>query len=940
VLPGGCHLAKGPARVGDPGGDGLSAGPGAGDRRVELTLDNGLRVILQENHAAPVVAMQAWVAVGSADEPPPLAGVAHVFEHMLFKGTKRRGVGQIAREVEAAGGDINAWTSFDETVYHLVLASRFFDTGLDILADALVNPTFDPAELERERKVVLEEIRQGRDNPERVLSQMLFSAAYKTHAYGRPTIGSEATVAALTRDQVVAFFQRHYVGRNVTLVVAGDFDAAAAERKVAAAFAPMRRGEASPARPAEPAQTAPRTVVAAARDVREARLLMSFHTPPIEHQDVAALDLLAVILGQGDSSRLHLELSRNRQLVTGARAFMFTSRDGGMLVAGASMPPGRVEEAARVLLDEALRLGRQEVSPDELAKARAILESAIVYDKETVQGYARKVGFFASVAGDASREERYFDQVRRVTPADVKEAAARYLRAANLTTAVLIPDGGVAAAAKGGVPGDLASRLTRALDAVAAGAEARADRRAALAAASAGPAGGVARVVLPSGVRVLVLRDPSVPVVSVEAVWPGGLRNEDARTNGVSSLLAAVLPRGTRGRSAEQIETEVEGMAGQLSGFAGRNALGLRAEVLAAHWERGLELLVDCIRNPRIAEDEVERERRVILQDIRAQQDNLGQVALHLFQTTLWQRHPYRLDVVGSVDAVSSLTRRKLVEHYRRYYPTSALTIAVVGDVDAERVLAKVQSLFADAPAVPPAPPAGSPGPAPTPAAEPPRDAPAEVFQLMPREQAHVVIGYPGATVKDADRFALEILSQILSGQGGRLFIELREKQSLAYQVSATSVEGIDPGYFAVYLACSPANLDQGVRGIRAELGRVAADGVTREEVERARKHLIGAQAIGLQRRSALADAIALGEAYGRGWRDYRRYGEEIDKVTPDDVRRVARKYLDTRREVVAVVKPDEPAWAVGKADARSAKPGATGAPGAKTAVGVGRAAP
>jgi len=195
------------------------------------------------------------------------------------------------------------------------------------------------------------------------------------------------------------------------------------------------------------------------------------------------------------------------------------------------------------------------------------------------------------------------------------------------------------------------------------------------------------------------------------------------------------------------------------------------------------------------------------------------------------------------------------------------------------------------------------------------------------------------------------VLSQILSGQGGRLFLELREKQALAYQVSATSVEGIDPGYFAVYLACSPANLDQGVRGIRAELGRVAADGVTREEVERARKHLIGAQAIGLQRKSAVAAAIALGEAYGRGWRDYRRYGEEIDKVTPDDVRRVARKYLDARREVVAVVKPDEPAWLVGKGDgrppeARSSRPAAPGSVGAaggavfgsKTS-GVGRAA-
>src|SRR5258708_23328201 len=138
-------------------------------------LPTGLTVVLQPSHASRVVGFQAWVGVGSADEPPELAGIAHVFEHMLFKGTARRGVGQIAREVEAAGGEINAWTSFDETVYHVVMAAPFFDTGLEILADALASAAFDPAELEPERKVVLEEIKQGLDSPDRVSSQMLFS---------------------------------------------------------------------------------------------------------------------------------------------------------------------------------------------------------------------------------------------------------------------------------------------------------------------------------------------------------------------------------------------------------------------------------------------------------------------------------------------------------------------------------------------------------------------------------------------------------------------------------------------------------------------------------------------------------------------------------------------------------------------------------------------
>jgi len=863
---------------------------------VKFTLPNGLQVVLEENRAAPVVALQAWVRVGSADEPPEMAGVAHVFEHMLFKGTTRRGVGQIAREVEAAGGEINAWTSFDETVYHLVLASAYVDTGLDILADALTNATFDPDELARERKVVLEEIKQGLDSPDRVASQMLFSEAYKVHPYGRPVIGSEATVSALSRKQIVDFFRRHYVAGNMTLVVVGDFDPDTTRQKITATFGGMTSGATSPARPKEPNQAAPRTVVAS-RDVREAQILAAFHTPAITHDDVAALDLLAVVLGQGESSRLNLQVVRNRQLASAAHAYMFTSRDAGLLVVGASLPPGRMEDPTRALLDETLRLAREEISLDELEKARTILESDLIFDKETVQGYARKVGFFACVAGNTEFEDSYFRRLRRLTPADLRRAAAQYLRVDRLSLAALVPESSLRR--KDGALSAVASRL----EAVVAAAEKRADRRA-VKAPAAPVVADVVRTVLPSGMRILVLRDSTVPLVSVQATWPGGLRYEDSRSNGITNLLAALMVRGTKTRSAEQIMHEIEGAAGSLGGFAGRNSFGLRAEFLSKHWERGFEILADCIRNPRFSDDEIDHERRIVIDEIRAQDDNVGQIAFRLFHTALWRAHPYRLEVLGTADSLAGLTRRKLLDHYRRYYGVGSLTLAVVGDVDPELVVAKLQGLLGDAPTGP--------------ANEPPvvqetaRDQPSEVFRFLNKEQAHVVMGYPGITLTDPDRFALELLAQILSGQGGRLFVEMREKRALAYRVSAFSLEGIDPGYFAVYIACSPENLDEAVQGIRAEVQRLITDGVSAEEVERARRYLIGTHAIGMQRKSALAAALAFHEAYGQGWSEYRRYADHLGKVTVANVQAAARRYLVPGREVLAVVRPkDEPAVAV-----------------------------
>jgi zinc protease len=884
---------------------------------VVFKLGNGLEVVLEENHAVPVVAFQAWVKVGSADEPPELAGIAHVFEHMLFKGTKKRGVGQIAREVESAGGEINAWTSHDETVYHLVLASHFFDTGLDILADTLMNSSFDGGELERERNVVLEEIKQGLDDPERQAGQGLFQTVFDAHPYGRPIIGSEATVRKLSRDDILAFFARSYVASNVTLVVVGDFDADAARKKITHAFAAMPRGLATAARPPQPPQPALR-IAGKSRDVKEAQLLLGFRTPAIQHADIAALDLLAVLLGQGDSSRLNLEVVRNRQLATNASAYLFTGRDPGALVVAVSLPPARIEEAARAVLDEISRLAYEEIPAEELAKAKTILESDRVFDKETVQGYARKLGFFSAIAGDPNFEERYLAGLEKLAAADVRRVASEYLQTSNLSIYVQTPE---RMANKQLVKTD---KLLARVRALAENAPARARSRYQRVTSLSPDADRVIRQILPSGLKLLILRDTSVPVVALRATWVGGLRFEDDRSNGISNMLAALLTRGTKTRSAEEIMHEVEGMAGTLTGYTGRNSLGLQAEFLSRYFERGFDLVADCLLNATFPEDELDKERRIVLDDLHAQEDSLGQVVFKLFHATMWSKHPYRLDPMGTPESVAALTRRKLLNHFRQRYGASNLTIAVVGDVDPGRVRAKVTALFGESsenrmekPLVP---------------EEPARSEPAQVFKLMAKEQAHLVLGYQGVGFASEDRFPLEILANVLSGQGGRLFSEIRERRALAYRVSAFSVEGLDPGYFAVYLASSPENLEEAMKVVRQELREVAQKGITAEELSRAQRYLTGVHAIGLQRKSALAAALAFHEAYGQGWKAYRQYGDSIMKVTLADVTRVARKYLDPAHEVVAIVKPPIESPGAARAAARAGRTSSSQVRGAESA--------
>jgi zinc protease len=322
-----------------------SSSPNATDTRSLFTLDNGLRVVVQEDHFAPVVAIQVWVKAGSADETPDVAGAAHVHEHMIFKGTARRPVGAIAAEVESSGGNINAFTSADHTVYHVVLASRYCRTGLDILSDAMLNTTFDPHELEKELQVVMEEWKRGEDSPTSRAATELFRLAYTTHPYGRPVIGFRETVEALNRERVVNFYQRWYHPNNMTLVIVGDIDREVVRRNVTELFGARETVE-LPVRPrtAEPPQKELR-LSAIDMNIEEFYLYLGYPIPPADHPDVFALDLLSFILGGGESARLVQTVQAEKELVNWISASAYTPEDAGLFILAAALEQEKISPA-------------------------------------------------------------------------------------------------------------------------------------------------------------------------------------------------------------------------------------------------------------------------------------------------------------------------------------------------------------------------------------------------------------------------------------------------------------------------------------------------------------------------------------------------------------------------------------------------------------------
>jgi zinc protease len=897
----GCRSFGGAGKVDQPTADApVAAGAmGGPDSRLESRLPNGVRVIVEENHAAPLVAIQVWLSVGAADDPPQLTGAAHLYEHLLFRGTRRRAPGAAAREIEAAGGTLGAWTGLDETVYHATVAAPFFDLGLDVLGDALGAPTFDPAEVERAKTATLAEIAREAADPAHVAADLLRGAAFAGEPQGRPILGTREAVGARTAAELAARFAETYVGANMTVVIVGDVAGRAAREAVAHAFGGIAPGKAAVHAAEAPPPAIPSHALLSTAAGLEPQAAIGFRAAALSPKEAAALDLIATLLARGAEARLSRELVDNRQVATGVRGVTLRSRGGTLLELAVSPAPQRIEAAAQAAIDEALRLGREELTTDEIAQARAALESDLARGEAGPEGHARRLGFSAVVAGDLDDGAHYRARLAALGPAELRAAAEKLLRPEALTLAVV--DSGAARSA---------SAESARLDLIVAGAAARAQRSSPSFPAPATARGDVVRVVAPSGLRILVLRRPAAPSVSVEASWAGGTRAEDAGSNGAAALLAAMLDRGTRTRSAAEIAAEVKAAGGRLAGFSDRSHFGLRADFLPGAWSRGLALVADCLLRPTFPAAEVDGSRRVVVDRARGSDGDPARTAWKLFRAALWPGHPDRLDPLGTAESLAALGRIRLFDHYRRHYPISHLVISVVGDVEPRDVVATVSRLFAEAPA-------GASPPQPPP--EPVRAEPVQLFGTTSRDVAEIVLGYPGPPPADPDRPALAVLAEILSTPGGRLEQALAATQPAIYRSAASVAPGVDPGYLAIELACPPAGVDAAVATLRAALSQLAAAGVTDAETARAARRLAGLRALELGDQASIADALALDEGYGLGLMSYRRLPTTLARVTSADVNRALRRFVDPRREAIAVVRPD-PTSALAR---RTSPPGA-----------------
>jgi len=827
----------------------------------KVVLKNGITVLLKEDHSWPTVSVQIWVKTGSANETEKEAGITHLIEHMMFKGTKKRKTGEIARCIERLGGHINAYTSFDQTVYYVNIPSKHISVALDVLFDAIQHSVFDPVELRREKEVVLEEYRRYQDMPNRKLIKEMMKLCYKVHPYRRPVIGYEGTIRSFKREDILKYIDKWYTPNNIIVVAVGDLDPVKVLNEIKEITRKFpKRGGTTFIRPKEPEQKSLRKKILYSK-VHQLYMDMFWHVPSIKDRDIPILDLISYILSSGRLSRLYQKLKIESDLVRNIDSGVYLLKDPGIFYISTLLRPQNFQETLNILLQEIKHICNDPVSEKELKRAKRQAIADFIYSMENMSGQARTLGLFEALAGDFHKADEYLERIKYATCKDILKVAKKYLKYENLSIGVLAPTG---AKIEIKVPD------TKPL-----------------------------KIILKNGIRLIIKENHKLPVVSFAAVFLGGTRLEKKGEWGISNFTAKLLTRGTKQKSTEEIASAIESRGGVLEGFSGRNSIGLTGKFLREDIYTGLELMTDILLNPSFPEIEVKKVKKDIISDILSKKDYPLPQAFELFYKTLYKHHPYGHPLTGTLNTIRAIKRQDIINWYNYIARPENLVISIVGDINKNKVVSYLKKSLENW--------KKKTGSFPKIMPEPPILSPRRVYKKKEEKQVHIIMGFLGSSLKSKENIPMDIVETALSGQGGRLFYELRDKKALSYTVTAFRRPGLETGVFGIYMATAPSKLDRAIKGIFNELKRLKKEGLSPDEIKDAKEYIAGNFMMDLQTNGSQAMQMALNELYGLGFDYIYRFPDMVKSVKIEQIRKAINKIIDLNKYVLVIFGPAEP---------------------------------
>ncbi|HMI45413.1 MAG TPA: pitrilysin family protein, partial [Gemmatimonadaceae bacterium] len=641
-------------------------------------LPNGLTVLVQEDRTTPVVAIVTYVKAGYFDETDDENGLAHALEHMFFKGTKERGVGDIAKETRSSGGYLNAHTIYDNTTYYTVLPSSGFAKGLDIQADAYANSVIDARELAKEMEVIIQEAKRKSDNPSAVATETLYELLHDAHRMKRWRLGREPGLRLFTRDRMNGFYRNFYRPGNTILSISGDVDHADALRRVTELYGGLESAESvrNPG-PAEPEHKGFRYRELSG-DIAQTQLVIGWRTPGTLDPDTAVLDVAASVLATGRASRLYRAV-REKKLASSVSAYDYTPTEIGVFVVHAETEPENAAEAAAVIWDQLHQLRVGALEEDELTRVRRIFEARWVRRLETAEGRANYLAEWEALGGWRLGEE-YFESFMSASADDVQRVTRKYLAEERAAALIYRP-------ASSSVVAQDATDMRRLLAAAQSERLAPIPPRKVSLPPETKPVefekeeAGVSVFRTAEGIPVLIRRKVGTPMASIGVFIVGGAVEEEENEAGLTLLTARTMLKGTATRSAAQIAEDAEMLGGTISASAGSDSFGWSFSVPKARLPEALELMGDVIQRPTIPDESFEIERTVALSNVAMLRDDMYRYPMRLAASVAFGGHPYGRPVMGTEESLRAISAEQAREWHKTKVLESAAVIGIVADL-------------------------------------------------------------------------------------------------------------------------------------------------------------------------------------------------------------------------------------------------------------------
>ena len=829
-------------------------------------LDNGQTVVIQEVHTNPIVTIDTWVKTGSINETEQNNGVSHFLEHLFFKGSTKHTPGEFDKILEAKGAVNNAATSKDFTHYYITIPSKHFDLALEMHSDMLQNPLIPRKELEKERKVVLEEIAKDLNSPTTKVYNNLMEMMYVNHPYKRKVIGKSDIIETITREEILEYFNSFYSPSNMITVIVGDVDTETTIEKIKQSFNSVSSKVPKIKYPKE------KELPSLLRKIdytetKSGYMLIGFRGVKITNNDAYALDVLATILGDGKSSILYQNIKNKKRLAFSISASNGTFKDDGIFYISANFTPENYEKLEENIFLELAKIQKYGVTPEQVQLAQNIIERDTFYARESITNIAQEIGYTMTTTDNIKFYENYIDNIKKVSTNDIKRVANKYLGINKAAISVVLPETQNEVKISNITTNNKSATLIS-------------------------ENSGTQKYELSNGAILLYTPNTINDIIAISITSKAGEFIE--KIAGTGKLTASVLTKGTKKYSATDLALIMEDNGIKISPSSGADSFTIKILTTKQEYEKTLELLDEIINNATLDDYEIEKARAEKISNIKKNRDFPLNKAIEEYNTLIYQGSIYSNTNKILEKTYPQVTRTEILEYYNRVFAPKDIVISINGNVNREKTLKYFSDVFKDRNVI-----------TNTTTTIPTVVTPRISTQIDKNTQtAWLFLGWQTSGIKNVKEYAtLQVINSLLgSGMSSRLFKNLRDQHGLAYQIGSSYSPNLNGGNFVTYIGTNPQNIETAKNKLFNEIHRLKTEYVGSKELSEAKDKLLGKFVISQETNLEKASTIGWFEASNRSYEFKDTYPKLINEVSENDIIEVANKYFNDNY-VLSIVK-------------------------------------